>query len=423
MILSDQVRMAGSNLGRRKTRVVLASLGVAVGTVTIVLLVSLATGVRRQINHQFESIGLDRLTVLPPGNSSGFDPAGDSRRGKHITPVEIARWKSLPGVAKVTPEVSLPGSVNLEIKWKEKSQSVRMGGGMSRPGPGPGQGMFSGTPEPVAGTLDLPDQGGIILSQGAAQALGIAANEWTHILGQPLETVLHAPRGETQSFVLRIQGISSERSPSIQVSPADRLAMKSWWFNTTNLLQREGYDSVVIRATDVTQARALIPQLRKEGFQVQSLDIIMEVANRVVIAITVMLALVGSVALLVASIGIANTMVMAVYERTREIGILKAMGASRTDIRRLFMMEAAFIGLAGGVIGLALGWGMGLVLNRGIVWYMQYRDLPLRDAFFVVTPLLALGVSLFAAAIGTVAGLIPAHRAASLDPLTALRHE
>jgi len=421
MTFADQVRTAWSNLGRRKTRVVLASLGVVVGTVTIVLLVSLASGVRRQINRQFESIGLDRLTVLPPGNWGGFGPPGEAKRSKLITPTEITRWKSWPGVAKATPEVNLPGSVNLEVKWKDRSQSVRMGGGLPRPGPGPG--MLPGTPEPVAATLDLPEQGAIILSQGTAQALGIASNEWAHVLGQSVETVLRTPRGETQSFALHIQGISSERSSAVQASPTDCLAMKSWWFNTTNLLQREGYDSVAIRATDVTQARALIPRLRQEGFQVQSMDMFMEVANRVVIAITVMLALIGGVALLVASIGIANTMVMAVYERTREIGILKAMGASRTDIRRLFMIEAGFIGLAGGVIGLLLGWGLGLILNQGIRWYLQHRELPMRDGFFIVTPLLALGVTLFAAGIGIVAGLLPAHRAATLDPLTALRHE
>ena len=421
MTLSDQVRTAWSNLGRRKTRVVLASLGVVVGTVTIVLLVSLASGVRRQINSQFESIGLDRLTVLPGGSGRGFGPMRDSKREKIITSTEADRWRSWSGVAKVTPEVNLPGSVNLEVKWRDKSQSVRMGSGMPRPGPGPG--MMPATPEPLVGTLELPEQGAIVLSQGTVQALGIASNEWKSVLGQSVETTLRTPRGETQSFPLRVQGISSERSSTIQVSAMDCIGMKSWWFNTNGLLQREGYDSVSIRATDVTQAKALIPRLREEGFQVQSLEMFMEVANRIVIAITVMLALIGSVALLVASIGIANTMVMAVYERTREIGILKAMGASRTDIRRLFMIEAGFIGLAGGVIGLLVGWGLGLALNQGIVWYMQQRDLPVRDGFFLVTPTLALGVILFALCIGIVAGLLPAHRAATLDPLAALRHE
>jgi len=73
--------------------------------------------------------------------------------------------------------------------------------------------------------------------------------------------------------------------------------------------------------------------------------------------------------------------------------------------------------------GLLLVWALGLMLNQGIVWFMRYRDLPMRDGFFVVTPLLTLGVILFAAAIGIVAGLLPAHRAARLDPLTASRHE
>ena len=199
--------------------------------------------------------------------------------------------------------------------------------------------------------------------------------------------------------------------------------MKDWWFNTTNTLDREGYDFVTIRSVDVTHASALTTQLRLEGFQVQSLEIVVEIANRIVTAITVMFTLIGSIALLVATIGIANTMVMAIYERTREIGILKAMGASSGEIRRMFMLEAGFIGLIGGVIGLLLGWLAGMCLNQIIPVVMRYRDLPVRGDFFVVTPMLALGVILFATFIGLVAGLLPAQRAAKLDPLQALRHE
>ena len=116
-------------------------------------------------------------------------------------------------------------------------------------------------------------------------------------------------------------------------------------------------------------------------------------------------------------------MSMAIYERTREIGILKAMGASRGEIRQMFMMEAGCIGLIGGVIGLLLGWLAGLGLDQVIPIYLRYRDLPVRGDFFVVTPTLALGVILFATFIGLVAGLLPAQRAAKLDPLQALRHE
>ncbi|MBW8865121.1 MAG: ABC transporter permease, partial [Verrucomicrobia bacterium] len=255
------------------------------------------------------------------------------------------------------------------------------------------------------------------------QAAGIPTNDFARVIGQTVETVLRTSRGETQSFSLHVQGISPERSSDIQVSVTDRIAMKNWWFNSTNILEREGYDSAVIRAADVSRANALSVQLRHDGFQVQSLEMIMAVADRIVTAITLMFMLVSSIALLVAAIGIANTMVMAIYERTREIGILKAMGASSREIRQMFMLEAGFIGLIGGVLGLLLGWLLGLGLNQVIQIYLRYRELPVHGRFFLITPTLALGVILFAILIGLVAGLLPAQRAAKLDPLEALRHE
>jgi len=427
MTLPDQIRTAVSNVGRRKMRSALASLGVVVGTLTIVIMVSLASGVRQQINRQFASIGLDRLTVDPPGGGGGrrggfgppgFDFFGATPRKKIITAQDVARWKQLPGVTQIIPEVNLPGSVGLELKWNGTNQAVRLAenGGMRGA-------FFQELPSPVAGSLELPEAGGIVISQGAAQALGIASNNFAGTIGQSMAAVLRTSRGETQSYPLRVQGISQEHSRNIQVSIADRIAMKNWWFNTTNTLEREGYDSVTVRAADVPRASTLTAQFRQEGFQVQSLEIVVQIANRIVTAVTVMFMLIGGIALLVATIGIANTMVMAIYERTREIGILKAMGASSGEIRRMFMIEAGCIGLIGGVIGLLLGWLAGLGLDQVIPIYLRHRDLPMRGDFFVVTPALALGAILFATFIGLVAGLLPAQRAAKLDPLQALRHE
>lgn len=425
MTLSDQVRTAFSNVGRRKMRSALASLGVVVGTLTIVIMVSLAAGVRQQINGQFAAIGLDRLTVNPAGGGrrGGFGPPasflfeGGSRK-KIITAQDVRDWKTLPGVTQVIPEVNLPGSVSLELQWQGTNQPVRMGGGNFRPDL-----FMQALPEPLAGTLELSAAGGIVVSQGAAAGAGLATNDLAALIGQTVQTVLRTPRGETQGFNLRVQGISAERSPVIMVSVDDRIAMKNWWFNATNILQREGYDSVTIRAEDVTAANKLSVRLRGDGFQVQSLEIFVTVANRIVTAITVMFLLIGGIALLVATIGIANTMVMAIYERTREIGILKAMGASGGEIRQMFMLEAGFIGMIGGVLGLGLGWLLGQGLNRVIPVYLRYRDLPAHGDFFVVSLGLAAGVIAFATFIGLVAGLLPAQRAARLDPLEALRHE
>ena len=425
MTLGDQIRTAVSNVGRRKLRSALASLGVVVGTLTIVIMVSLAAGVRQQINRQFASIGLDRLTVTPPGGGRGgfgppgFDFFGLAARKKIITAEDVARWKKLPGVTQIIPEVNLPGSIGLEVSANGTNQAVRLSGAE----PMRGNFSFQELPQPVAGSLELPESGGIILSQGAAQSLGISSNQFAGLIGQNVAAVLRTSRGETQSYPLRVSGISQERSRNIQVSIADRVAMKNWWFNTTNTLEREGYDFVTVRSTDVTQAIALTKQFQKDGFSVQSLEIVVEVANRVVSVITAMFMLIGGIALLVATIGIANTMVMAIYERTREIGILKAMGASRGEIRQMFMLEAGCIGFIGGVIGLLLGWLAGLGLNQVIHLYSRMRDIPMRGDFFVVSLTLALGVVAFATFIGLVAGLLPAQRAAKLDPLQALRHE
>jgi putative ABC transport system permease protein len=418
MTFQDQIRTALSNVGRRKLRSTLASLGVVVGTLTIVAIVSLASGVRLQINRQFAAIGLDRITVNPPTGRRGFNQFDNSPRKKFITAQDVSHWKELPGVAKVMPEVNLPPSVGLELKWNGTNQTVRMSAGEAMRGT-----FFQEPPEPVAGTLELSDAGGIVLSKSIVQAAGISTNEFAKVIGQTADAILKTSRGETQSFTLRVQGISQDRSPNIQVSPTDRIAMKNWWFNSTNILEREGYDSVAIRATDVTHANDLSVQLRHDGFQVVSLEMFMTVANRIVTTITLMFMLIASIALLVATIGIANTMVMAIYERTREIGILKAMGASSREIRQMFMLEAGFIGLIGGVVGLFLGWLLGICLNQVILMILKHREMPTHGHFFVVSLTLAAGVIAFAIFIGLLAGLLPAQRAAKLDPLQALRHE
>jgi ABC-type antimicrobial peptide transport system permease subunit len=136
-----------------------------------------------------------------------------------------------------------------------------------------------------------------------------------------------------------------------------------------------------------------------------------------------MLGSIGGLALFVASIGIANTMVMAIYERTKEIGILKAIGASPGDIRLLFVAEAALIGLMGGIVGTVGGWLLGLGLNEGILAYLHWKDIPMQGTFFVSTGWLVVLALIFATAVGLLAGLYPAARAARLDPLEALRYK
>ena len=437
MTLRDKTALAWSNLGRRKVRTLLTSVGVIVGILTVVTMVSLVNGVQIQVRNQFAKIGLDRVVVRPkstggnnfpnfgggPGNGgSDFDPFGLSVRTKLITPADVKRWQSWPQVEQVIPEIELPrdlaAGLTIGANPKAKPAKIRIGQGS-----GPRRDLFNDPPEPQAGKLDLPNRrGAIVIAQGVLDKLKIKIAP-AKLIGQRAQITLATPRGERKTYDFRITGISNDDARAVQIGTPDRIAMKEWWFNEPNLLKTDGYDSVTLRAADVSQARVTVERARAEGFEVQSIDAILKVADRIFSVVSVMLSLVGGIALFVACVGIVNTMIMAIYERTREIGALKAMGASKSDIRQMFMIEAGLIGLLGGVVGVILSFLLGRGLNRAAIWYAQKRELPLPDQLFVLTPTLVLEALGFALLIGMLAGVYPANRAAKLDPLSALRQE
>ncbi|NJM06314.1 ABC transporter permease [Candidatus Gracilibacteria bacterium] len=416
MTFQDMFATALSNLGRRKVRTALTSIGVIVGILTIVTMVSLGVGVQREISAQFAALGLENVFVEPRESNEGdfFTQFAAPQRETPITPELIADWRALPNVANVVPVISLNGvTTALELPGGASSV-VRVTGEQLFANP------FRREVNALAGELALGEQSGVLIISEGALPRGV---EPATIVGSEVTIVLQSPRGESERFVFRVLGVSSSEENEVEATVADMAAMKSWWFNTNDYLAEQGYDSAVVRAVDVNQAANLVADFRAEGFRVQSLELILDTANRAFAVINVMLASVGGLALFVALIGIVNTMIMAIYERTREIGTLKAIGASRSDIRGLFMLEAGLIGLIGGVVGVIGGWLLGIVLNQVIAWYIEQEGLPIAATFFVTPPWLALLALAFAALVGIVAGLYPAARAARLDPLVALRYE
>jgi putative ABC transport system permease protein len=135
-----------------------------------------------------------------------------------------------------------------------------------------------------------------------------------------------------------------------------------------------------------------------------------------------LLGIFGSLALAVATLGIVNTLVMAILERRREIGVLKALGAADSDVKRLFFVEAGVMGLLGGMGGVFLGWLIGRALTLATNIYLKRQDLPSVEISSVPWWLVLSAIS-FAVIVSLVAGLYPASRAAKLDPVQALRYE
>ena len=185
----------------------------------------------------------------------------------------------------------------------------------------------------------------------------------------------------------------------------------------------EGYDSAVVRVSDPIALTTVRKSIADLGFGSFSIVDELEQLRTVFLILDSVLALLGGISLLVASFGIANTMIMSILERTREIGIMKAIGAEDREIKLIFFVEAAVIGLTGGVLGTLVAWGVDGIANRLAYRFILKPQGASYVDFFSLPPYLSLGAILFAVVISILAALYPAARAARIDPVKALRHD
>jgi ABC-type lipoprotein release transport system permease subunit len=187
--------------------------------------------------------------------------------------------------------------------------------------------------------------------------------------------------------------------------------------------QTEGYDSAVIRVDNPVVLTDVKNRLTALGFGSFSIVDQLDQIRTVFLIIDSVLGLLGGISLLVASFGIANTMIMSILERTREIGIMKAIGAEDREIKLIFFVEAAVLGFTGGVIGVLLAWGIDAVANRAAYRFILKPQHAGFIDFFSLPLYLSVGAILFALIVSILAALYPATRAARIDPVRALRHD
>ena len=417
----DIASSAFRNLGRRPVRNILTAGGVLIGIITLVAMVSFGVGVQREVQRNFDTIGLENIFVRPQfDEGDGFDPFGAAEAVTPLTPELTAQIASLPNVAAVTPSLNLPQGIDITLTLDEQELPVRVADSF-----GEGRFSFGGSDEPLAGqTLDDAGTRGVVLVAGLADQFLNGDQRYQSLIGRPVILTLRLPRGETEQFRSTIVGVrDSFGRRTVDLGIDERAAMKSWWFGQPNIVESEGYDLLTVRASELATVPELIETIEEFDLQTQSLEAVLDVANQVLTLLQVLLGSVGGLALLVAALGVANTMMMAIYERTREIGVLKALGATRGEIRALFTVEAALIGLIGGVVGLILGTLLGRLADWIAHRYLISEGVTGVGQLSIVPPWLAIGALVFAALIGLLAGLYPAARAARLDPVAALRHE
>ena len=192
--------------------------------------------------------------------------------------------------------------------------------------------------------------------------------------------------------------------------------------STRSFSGQPSYLTISVRVGNTSRVQEVQDAIKKMGFNTFSILDATRSLRRFFAVLDLFLGIFGSLALAVASLGIVNTLVMAIMERRREIGIMKAIGASDADVKKLFFVEAGVMGFFGGIAGVLLGWTIGKIINWGTNIYLVRQELPPETIWLVPWWLVAFAIG-FAVGVSLLSGLYPAGRAARLDPVQALRYE
>jgi putative ABC transport system permease protein len=229
---------------------------------------------------------------------------------------------------------------------------------------------------------------------------------------------------ETREYSFTITGVIQKtmNATQIVIPMGDAIEMARYYYDNPSLYTPEQPGTILkVKVADVQEVDSVAQAIRDEGYGTITPDEMLAEINSIFSIIQIGLSTFGIIALVVASIGIINTLMMSIYERTREIGVMKAVGATRGTIRLLFTMEGAALGFIGGVVGVALGYVAGQLLNI-IGSYTFLSDYPTfkMSVFSIDMVLLVIAIT---TVISLLASLYPANRAAKLDAVEALRYE
>jgi putative ABC transport system permease protein len=465
----DVAGLAVRNLRESVLRNSLTTIGISVGVASLVAMLSLGVGLQQLADRRLEKSGLFDTVIV----TSRRDLRSFSREQEENGPApaesprldESARQKlqQLPDVLEAYPDIRFV----TELRYEEKPHLTMVAG---LPASARSNDAFDGMQGTFFSSETAPE---VILQKSFAEELlgrrpkaGSDENVNVADLAKPLlgkdlvmrfaERTLSAAAPSagqnsqpaataddsnaaysvvSREQTLKIVGICDLDPDSLrgqararsfiplQLAENLHVMQTSDLRDTTNIAGgKPTYMNVEVRVKSPTQVQSVEDAVKKMGFNAFSIVDATRSLRRFFAVLDLFLGIFGSLALAVASIGIINTLVMAILERRREIGIMKAIGASDGDVRGLFFAEAGAMGILGGGLGVALGWAIGRVINLGTNVYLKRQHFPPEQIWFVPWWLIA-GAIGFSIVVSLLSGLYPASRAARLDPVQALRYE
>ena len=430
----DILQLCFGNLLRRRTRTILSVIGVVIGTTAIIVMLSLGLGLSEGFQDQLESYGnLHTIQVYNWGSGGGQDKKLDDRT--------IAKMEKIDGATCVSPQISQ--YVTLFGDHKRADNSVV---GMKTE-------MLEllGLNIEKGRMLNSSDKAPLLFGKAAAasfydprkQEYGswgsmeptvdplskfILTNDYNYGTNQQGQDM-----GDTQLVEIDAQGVgllaneNDEYAYNIYSTIDFVSKLKAEWSKAEGRATSGGqttYDQVMIYVEDLDKVATVSETIRNDyGFSTYSLNDMVEEMQKTMGMIEAVLGGIGGVSLLVAAIGIANTMIMSVYERTREISVMKVIGANLKDIRKMFLLEAGMIGFGGGLIGIALSYGISFIMNHFLSGAIGGIMGGGGSKVSVIPLWLTLAALAFATLVGIISGYSPAQRAMNMSVLEGLKNE
>ena len=407
MVVTENIRIAFRALRANKMRSILTTLGIIIGVAAVIAVVSIVQGLQFMITKELQGVGATYVMVMPKRDPNQ-GPGVVARQVKLTWEDGQAIRDRVPGIRLITPLIAAPGQV---VKYGERQHSTML------------LGVNQDWPEAnnheveigrFFSRLDMEHRRKVaVIGQKVAEELG---------LSDPIGKEIYVG-----SLPVSIIGVMEKRGQALG-QDSDDLAFIP--FDTAvNLLGRTAGEAIQLRLqaedasvvdqvkdgiTSLLRQRHRIAEGQPNDFDVMLQDEILKTVGSILGMITTVVGAVVGVALLVGGIGIMNIMLVSVTERTREIGVRKAVGARRQDVLVQFLIEAITLSLLGGAIGLAVGWGLGALVASLLPGDWPPAHVP----FWAI--LLAVG---FSAVVGIFFGIYPAGKASRLDPIEALRYE
>ena len=431
----DMIDMAIRNLWKRKVRTILTVLGVVIGTASIVVMVSIGIGMNKGFAEQLESWGSLQVINVYPGGGMVYDEAtGNMKQEAKETELDakaVEEFKQMAHVETASPVIQEylyfsvgkyvadanvmgiePGAMEaLGYKVEEgrplaegDTKSLVFGGGVEFYDPKLSWEMRYTTEPPEIDILNEKIE------------VSYDWNFGTRYADKSIKAIKMDAVGKTSADGSDSWSVFMPIKELEKIQKARQEWEKEQYGNNSNRNQSKEYSEVLVKVDEMENVQEVQQQIKDMGFRASSLTDQLESMQETTKMLRLVLGAIGAISMLVAAISITNTMVMSIYERTKEIGVMKVIGASLADIKRLFLTEAAFIGFLGGIVGILFSYLLSFIINMVVAG----QDSTLQSSIPIW---LALGAVAFATAVGIVAGYVPANRAMKLSALTAIKTE